>query len=417
MRYIFKILVLLLFLINGAYSQDASSVYEKSVKSVGLITDNDKNASGFFVNPTTFVTNYHVSSNINIKNASIKKKNGEVFKIKRIIKENSNTDLALLETVQPSSDYFSLANPNDVKQGQKVYAIGNPAAITDIFEFSFTDGMINNVIKNHKVSTRSMQINAEVILHSASLNKGNSGGPLINDKGEVVGINSFYYLYSNNLYFAIHINELTKLLNLESINYHSGGKSINDSPLIAKQNGTSRSIFDNNVLKSDSGIKQFIKKDSNNSDSAYIVITLTIIFIVFIFIIIAVNKNKNRVTFNAVPDVQKPSPPADYSYINVNEEKAFTYILYNGKKYEIKKTGLMIGRDLTNDIVIADKNVSRHHVRILEDNGVYVLTDLESKNKTLVNIYPVKKCILKKGDVIQIGNEKLIFNNYQYDTV
>jgi len=70
-----------------------------------------------------------------------------------------------------------------------------------------------------------------------------------------------------------------------------------------------------------------------------------------------------------------------------------------------------IGRRKTNDLVIENLAVSGNHAKIeLLDNG-YVLSDLQSKNGTYVNKKPVTTCVLKNGDVIQIGMHTIEFTD------
>ncbi len=75
-----------------------------------------------------------------------------------------------------------------------------------------------------------------------------------------------------------------------------------------------------------------------------------------------------------------------------------------------KKT-FHIGRRKTNDLVIENLAVSGTHARIERLENGYVLSDLQSKNGTYVNRKPVTTCLLKNGDVIQIGMHTLVFSD------
>lgn len=72
-------------------------------------------------------------------------------------------------------------------------------------------------------------------------------------------------------------------------------------------------------------------------------------------------------------------------------------------------TALTIGRRRDNNIVIQDPTVSRNHAKIERAGGRFLLTDLESKNGTFVNRFPVASHWLKNGDVLKIGKQHLLF--------
>lgn len=75
-----------------------------------------------------------------------------------------------------------------------------------------------------------------------------------------------------------------------------------------------------------------------------------------------------------------------------------------------KKT-FHIGRRKTNDLVIENLAVSGSHARIEKMDSGYVLSDLQSKNGTYVNRKPITTCVLKNGDVIQVGMHTLVFSD------
>jgi len=68
-----------------------------------------------------------------------------------------------------------------------------------------------------------------------------------------------------------------------------------------------------------------------------------------------------------------------------------------------------IGRSSTNDLVLKDRNVSRQHCTIQHDGDFFWLIDAQSANGTRVNGAKVQRYLLFNGDVIQLGNTKLVF--------
>lgn len=153
--------------------------------------------SGFFVGDGKVVTNYHV-----IKGASKLTAityNKKEYEIETILGYDEGLDIAVLEL---NKKYDSLLlSQEDVVGGEEVYTFGSPLGLTG----SMTKGM---------VSTASRKIDgedAEFIQIDASISPGNSGGPLVNVYGEVIGINTLYYEDGQNLNFAINIKELQKI--------------------------------------------------------------------------------------------------------------------------------------------------------------------------------------------------------------
>ena len=84
-----------------------------------------------------------------------------------------------------------------------------------------------------------------------------------------------------------------------------------------------------------------------------------------------------------------------------------------GKVYALNASTMLIGRDSTNPICVADIEVSRRHCRLVLDDEFFVLSDLGSSNGTFVNGDRIKQCELRSGDQIRIGATVLVFN-HQY---
>nr|BBH91822.1 hypothetical protein KTA_00210 [Thermogemmatispora argillosa] len=81
-----------------------------------------------------------------------------------------------------------------------------------------------------------------------------------------------------------------------------------------------------------------------------------------------------------------------------------------GRSFRFHQDVTTIGRTNGNDFIIAGRTVSRRHARLWFDNGHWYLEDLQSANGTLVNGERIQQTILRDGDVIQFGDERLIFH-------
>ncbi len=80
-----------------------------------------------------------------------------------------------------------------------------------------------------------------------------------------------------------------------------------------------------------------------------------------------------------------------------------------GRIFRDVPTPLTIGREEDNDVQLNDERVSRFHVKVQEDGGRLILTDLDSTNGTRVNGHPVRLRVLQPGDLIMLGRSVLLF--------
>lgn len=127
------------------------------------------------------VTNNHVVADADI--LDVKLNDGREFKA-RIIGTDPTTDLALIKIEGESLPAIKIGNSDDLKIGQWVLAVGNPFNLTS----TVTAGIVS-------AKARSLGANGveSFIQTDAAINRGNSGGALVNEKGELVGINAMLY--------------------------------------------------------------------------------------------------------------------------------------------------------------------------------------------------------------------------------
>jgi len=119
-----------------------------------------------------------------------------------VIGFNWISDVAVIK-IEGKHPYLELADSDNLKPGSKVIAIGNPLGLS----FTVTEGIVSAV---KRVGPNSK---AEYIQTDVSLNPGNSGGPLIDVNGKVVGINNFKIGEAENLGFALESNALKNYVN------------------------------------------------------------------------------------------------------------------------------------------------------------------------------------------------------------
>ena len=104
-----------------------------------------------------------------------------------------------------------MGNSDKIKIANKVYAIGNPIGIE--FERTVTGGIISAVDRTIKIKEdEEYSYMEDLIQTDAGINNGNSGGPLVNQKGEVIGINTVKIEQAEGIGFAIPINMIKPII-------------------------------------------------------------------------------------------------------------------------------------------------------------------------------------------------------------
>jgi S1-C subfamily serine protease len=151
--------------------------------------------SGVIVTPDGYLlTNQHVVHRA--ARVSIKLTNGEKVEA-RVIAEDASTDLAVLRARTSDLPAVSLLTKGGPRVGQLVVAIGNP--------FGFEATVSAGVISAHGRTLRGAdgRLIEGVVQHTAPLNPGNSGGPLVDGRGRVVGINTAIIAAAQGIGFAV----------------------------------------------------------------------------------------------------------------------------------------------------------------------------------------------------------------------
>ena len=204
------LVALLLFCtINTASAQTtlpAEDIAEKALAATVYLEMKDKTGktlgigSGFFVKPNLIATNYHVIEGAALGTAKLVGKS-TTYNIEGVTATDKTNDLALLKVTAYGIKPLSLGDSDTVRIGETVYVAGNPKGL----EGTFSDGIISSRRDKHRKERLQM---------TAPISPGSSGGPVLNRKGEVIGVSVSVYqaLDAQNLNFAIPSNVIKVLL-------------------------------------------------------------------------------------------------------------------------------------------------------------------------------------------------------------
>lgn len=202
-----RISVLGLFLIlmhSASNAQSARQLAQETFPSVVLLVMQDANGqpislgSGFFVRDGIVATNLHVVRGASTGQAKIVGQTN-TYAFSDLVAVDADADLVLLKVPGASARKLSLGDSNAMAVGDVVYAIGNPEGL----EGTFSQGIVSGI--------RSIETD-KLLQVTAPISPGSSGGPIINNRGEVVGVAVATFSEGQNLNFAIPSSYLNVLL-------------------------------------------------------------------------------------------------------------------------------------------------------------------------------------------------------------
>ena len=183
---------------NGDAIFEAEATEKLSLGTGIIISDN-----GYIV------TNWHLAGN-KYSSCYVTLEDGNVYN-GNTVWADSNLDLAIVKISASGLNYLQLGDSDNIKIGENVYAIGNPIGIE--FQRTVTSGIISGLNRTIKIEENNTSNYMEGLIQTdASINEGNSGGPLINENGEVIGINTVKIEMAEGIGFAVPINVIKPVI-------------------------------------------------------------------------------------------------------------------------------------------------------------------------------------------------------------
>ncbi|MEG1675677.1 MAG: serine protease [Bacteroidales bacterium] len=182
---------------GGANDNNLSTLYKNTCPGVLLIYTSTEEATlqgtGFFIASNGIaVSNYHVFKSTLVGKETVRTIDGTSYKIERVLESNQNLDYIIFQLKDCHNNSFLRIASNEPIIGEDLFAVGNPKGL----ELTLSKGIAS-----------SFREGKNLIQTTTEITHGSSGGPLLNMKGEVVGITTSGYGEAN-LNFAINIQKL-----------------------------------------------------------------------------------------------------------------------------------------------------------------------------------------------------------------
>lgn len=203
----FALVVSFLFLTalpSTVSTQTAQEIARKAFGSTVLLVMEDANGQPLSLGSGFFVRNGEIASNLHVVEGAARgyaKVVGQKTKhdIQGITAVDPERDLVVLKISATGSPALALGSSDDVQVGESVYAVGNPQGL----EGTFSQGIVSSI----------REVGADKLLQiTAPISPGSSGGPVLNGKGEVIGVSVATFRGGQNLNFAIPSSYLKMLL-------------------------------------------------------------------------------------------------------------------------------------------------------------------------------------------------------------
>ncbi len=183
----------------------AKSTISAALRATVTIITDQGSGSGFIISTNGYiVTNFHVIDGAN--QIEVQGADGNQISA-TVVDSNTSRDLAILKVNEENWNTIQLGDIDQVEIGEPVYAIGSPLRLDQ----TVTRGVVSAIRDFPSESNPNIQV--EYIQTDALINEGNSGGPLIDEEGKVVGVNCMKIVgqHAEGLGFAVSANEIKKL--------------------------------------------------------------------------------------------------------------------------------------------------------------------------------------------------------------
>lgn len=434
--------------------------------------------TGFLINDNTLITCHHV---VNLSNSDLEDLAEAVGKTVAEVQSRLNITVTvsrdvtiaaskLTESFEMDFSILRLSSslqgktplairPSaEVKQTESVYTIGFPSlgALLQSYntytsdDATITQGVVNKIAIGVNMHSGA---NTNYIQTSCNLDYGNSGGPMVDENGYVIGISQGVWSWAEDstteYYNAIAIDQVTEVLDALGIIYISANTAEPEptqAPVVTPPPATQAPV----VTAPPATLPPIEVPEEpagNNMGLILIIAAVAVVVIVVVVVVLVAGKKKPAapapVPTPAAPPVRPVTPPTNSGFAapptypvqgagettvlggGAGETTVLSRASVSGGTLIRKRTGetvainaeqFVIGRERkgVNYCISDNSSISRNHVRLTVRGGTTYLTDLNAANGTFVNgvkVMPRQEVALKNGDKITLADEDLEFKN------
>lgn len=349
------------------------------------------------------------------------------------IKQKTGKDVSILKIEARNLPTAELGDSDAVTIGETVHVIGYPGA-AQINIISQESRLVEQTISTGTITAGKRDVKGTPVIQTdASASKGNSGGPCINTKGQVIGILSYGYGEAGTFNWLVPINTAKEFIQAAGVDarqrslfdteWEKALRSFEAKQLKAAEESAKNVLIympeQPDATRLLLRIKEIVPtaveptpKPTNWNTIILVAVAIGLALLVLLFFLLGKKK---------APAASPPPPkPTMVSLPEKTPEQGLLIgrsAALKGQRFPISATGLKIGRDpAKNDIVVEHDEASREHAWIGPDEGRMVLKDLNSTNGTYLNSVssgPVQKATVNPGDIVIIGKGGHISFMYQ----
>ena len=420
---------------------DSSQVERSVVRVINRTPSGTGTGSGTVINASGDVlTNHHVTNGSHNLFVISEFSNGE--KPAQIVWESPEKDLALIRAPGlglPAAPLFS----GQPKKGEPVYSLGYPGAadLGDLaLDATLTSGVLSRIFPSPQP-----QWNVTILQHDAEINSGNSGGPLFDNCGRVIGVNTAGPIETTpGINWSSHIKEAITLLRARGIDFSSDGPpcvaTTSGAPGSSSaatdeqarqaaqealgQAGTATQQAQDAQAQADQA-QQAVEEVRSDIKSATQASRLTNTFVALVAVAtllalgLALRKPRQELLRVAGQAAGKLAAPLSQLVQAVRPRKpaiALTGFDNQGRPVSLRlhqadldrqQGGFTVGRHpLLVDSVLDGERLSRRHARFSGSNGSVFVEDLNSSHGTRINgtaCLPFQPVQIRPGDMVEVG--------------
>lgn len=396
-------IILSLYLLSSlacASNPNIENVKNSTIRIVALMGQQISTGTAFCISAKGhFLTNAHVVSDFdnNGKNASeliafVKKNNQNIRHEVTLVWKSIDHDLAVVKI--KSAGFKPLKFSKDFRISDRVTAVGFPGAADnqridsiatdmDFTEPSVSNGVVSRIVTKKLTTSRRVK----VVQTDAAINSGNSGGPLVNQCGEIIAINESKpnKVGVEGIGYAVHKDEAIDLLEQKNIPFQ---------------------VVDSNCIHVDSTV---VDKIDSNNNRVLIYIVLAFLITLGIFWILLKRSTPSETMLSRL--VHKKMSKNNDSPIH-STRVVLEAMKAGLPRIELSTGRIILGRSKSADINVSSSHVSGKHLTLeIKNNEVYV-TDIGSTNGTYINgnkLTAHNGYILRTGEKLIIGSEDVVY--------